>query len=127
MQIVTSDDENLHVVSGDGKCRNHVISLGETSLVPILTHDLVESSPGLELLISTADGTLMCLGRPPESTFMSDTTSFVTYAALQSLPAEMRSYNDFYGSGQVSFCQNERYNTSVILFPYVKLSQYRFQ
>ena len=105
---MTSDDENLHVVSGDGKCRNNVISLGETSLVSILSHDLVESSPGLELLISTTDGTLMCLRRPPESTFMSNDTSFATYAALQSLPAEMRSYNDFFGSGQVSDCQNNR-------------------
>ena len=97
-----SDDESLHVVSGDGTCRNNVINLGETSLVPILSHDLVESSPGLEILVATIDGTLMCLGRPPGSSFVSSDTPLATYTALQSFPAETRSYNDFYAGGKVS-------------------------
>lgn len=97
-----SDDENLHIVSGDGKCRNHVINLGETSLVPILSHDLVKSSPGLEILIATTDGTLMCLGRSSENNLVTDDASLAAYTALHSIPTEMRSHNDFYASGKVS-------------------------
>ena len=97
---MVSDDENLHIISGDGKCRNTVINLGETSLVPILSHDLVKSSPGLEILIATADGTLMCLGRSPGSRFTSSDSLLAT--TLQSLPSELKSYNDFYSAGKVS-------------------------
>ncbi len=97
-----ADDEYLHVVSGDRKCRNNVMRLGEKSFVAIVTHDLVPTSPGLELLIATSDGTLLCLGRAEGSTVVSDDTPAAVYAGLLSLPSETKSYNNFHADGRVS-------------------------
>ena len=89
MQVILAEDAHLHIVSGDGKKCRHAVSLGETSLVGVLTSDLVPSAPGLELLVATRDGTLMCLGRrAPEE------ASRAT-VVMDAQPADTRSVNDF--------------------------------
>ena len=108
--MILADDAHLHIVSGDGKKCRHAISLGETSLVSILSYDLVPTLPGMELLVATRDGTLMCLGRrEPEVISRSN-------VVMDGLPAETRSANDFmYSSSKVSQMTNGLYRYYIII------------
>ncbi|XP_070578887.1 uncharacterized protein [Ptychodera flava] len=85
--VIPTHDGNLQVLSGDGKCSD-IIQLGEQSLVQVLAADLVPGSPGLELLVSTSDGTLMCL-------HTSTDISHPERSILHYWPAETISYNGF--------------------------------
>ena len=101
LQILVSDDEYLHILSADRKCR-HGVTLGETSLVSLLSHDLVPSAPGMEILVATVDGTLVCLGRKQGSeSAETEHLDEHRYHALYSLASETRSYNDFSLDGRV--------------------------
>lgn len=60
-----ADDGSIHLISMDLKCKSQ-IPLGETSLVQVLSHDLIKWFSGMELLIATSDGTLMCLATGQE-------------------------------------------------------------
>ncbi|XP_052267793.1 uncharacterized protein LOC127869338 isoform X2 [Dreissena polymorpha] len=92
--VFLANDGALHVISTDQSCRTH-FPIGETSLVQILSHDLVAQSEGMELLIATSDGTLICMGSGEETNekMLSDNMFSKTHAL--SLPAETRSANDF--------------------------------
>lgn len=60
--VFLSDDGILHVLASDQSCESQV-ALADTSLVDLLLHDLSpESSRGPEVLVSTTDGSLVCLG-----------------------------------------------------------------
>ncbi|XP_078000278.1 uncharacterized protein LOC144452928 isoform X2 [Glandiceps talaboti] len=87
--VIPSYDGNLHIISGDGRCSD-VIQLGEQTLVQVLSADLVAESPGLELLISTSDGTLMCLHTTNDNLVPPSTTT-----SVGEWPAETRSHNGF--------------------------------
>lgn len=89
-----SNDGALHVVSTDQQCRTHY-PIGETSLVQILSHDLVSQSDGLELLISTNDGTLICMGSGEETTQNIYSDAVYSKTSMLSIPAETKSPNDF--------------------------------
>ena len=82
------------MISTDQSCKAH-IPIGETSLVQILSHDLVSQSEGTEILIATNDGTLVCMGTGNEvaETFFDDQL-YKTDLTL-SLPSELKSPNDF--------------------------------
>ncbi|KAK3731897.1 hypothetical protein RRG08_043232 [Elysia crispata] len=60
--VFLSDDGVLHILASDHSCESQV-ALADTSLVDMLLHDLSPlSSRGLEVLVSTSDGSLVCLG-----------------------------------------------------------------
>lgn len=63
-QVTLADDRHIHIISGEGDCRQ-TFNVGELSFVSIVTHDLVSSSPGLELLVASRDGTVLCIGQAP--------------------------------------------------------------
>ena len=65
-----SDDGILHILASDHSCESQV-ALADTSMVDLMLHDLSPlASSGAEVLVSTADGSLVCLGSgqptPPE-------------------------------------------------------------
>ena len=96
LQVVAADDGTLHIISTDLKCRSHV-PIGETSLVQILSHDLVPQSQGLELLVATNDGTLLCLGTGEELADDIDLheETRMKQTALLALTSDTKSVNDF--------------------------------
>ena len=89
-----ADDGALHLISTDRSCQTH-IPIGETSLVQILSHDLVSQSEGMEILISTNDGTLICMGTGNEATETIFDDQLYKTSLMLSLPAELRTPNDF--------------------------------
>ncbi len=90
-QVAQTDDGYLHIISSDRVCR-HALRLGESSLASVLSYDLIPQAPGQELLVSTRDGSLMCLGQTwdgkqhPEDHRKS---------VLDGYPAELRTHNGF--------------------------------
>lgn len=80
------------MLSTDIACR-YSVSLGETTLVPLASHDLLPMIPGVELLIATKDGILMCLMQGnisnPEEKTDDDATSYLAW------PSETKTHNDF--------------------------------
>ena len=93
-QVFLSNDGALHVISTDQQCRTHY-PIGETSLVQILSHDLVSQSDGLELLISTNDGTLICMGSGEETMDSIYLEEIYSKTHMMSIPSETKSPNDF--------------------------------
>lgn len=89
-----SNDGALHVVSTDQTCKTH-FPIGETSLVQILSHDLVIQSEGFELLIATNDGTLICMGSGEEISVNTFKDDIYKHTHALSLPSETKSPNDF--------------------------------
>jgi len=91
-------------MSIDRACQYHV-DVGETSLVGIVSHDLVPAMPGIELLVATSDGTLLCLaaGNASQSTASQASAGVMReLARITAWPAERRSHNDFVFSDTVS-------------------------
>lgn len=104
MQVVLDTDGVLHAMSVDRRCQYHV-DIGETSLVGIVSHDLVPAVPGVELLVATADGTLVCLsaGNASQSAANEMSESVLReFVRVTAWPAELRSHNDFVFSDTVS-------------------------
>lgn len=104
LQVVLAEDGYLHVMSIDLKCKAK-FPLGETTLVQLLAFDLVESSDGLEILVATNDGTLLCLGNSetPKDRFIDEERS--KEKMKYSLESETKSPNDFiYGNLKVYSC-----------------------
>jgi len=97
MQVGLDTDGVLHAVSVDRSCQYHV-DIGETSLVSIVSHDLLPAVPGVELVVATADGTMLCLaaGNVSEST-ANEMSAFVLreFARVTAWPAQLRTHNDF--------------------------------
>ncbi|XP_006822879.1 uncharacterized protein LOC102805817, partial [Saccoglossus kowalevskii] len=89
--LVPTYDGSLHVISGDGRCSD-VVWLGEQSLVQLLAADLHKETPALELLVSTMDGTLMCLHT---STNKSMTDLATVTSTLHEWTAETNTHNSF--------------------------------
>ncbi|XP_041353729.1 protein DEFECTIVE IN EXINE FORMATION 1-like isoform X2 [Gigantopelta aegis] len=93
--VFAANDGNLYIVSSDRTCQVH-IPIEETSLVEVLSHDLVKQSPGLELLVSTRDGTLICLGVGRElSQDYQIPEAAERFHQQNSCPAVTKTYNDF--------------------------------
>lgn len=84
----------LHLMTLDFKCRSQ-LTLGETSFVQILSYDLVPQSEGLELLVSTNDGTLMCLGSGNEPEDLINEDENKKNYMQNSLSCDTNSINDF--------------------------------
>ncbi|XP_067682032.1 uncharacterized protein [Haliotis asinina] len=93
--VFVADDSNLYFVSGDQMCQAH-LPLGENSLVEIVSHELIQMSRGLELLVSTNDGTLFCLGTGVEL-LPREWIEETWYQGIQLLawPAVTKTANDF--------------------------------
>ncbi|XP_052769103.1 uncharacterized protein LOC128209205 isoform X2 [Mya arenaria] len=92
--VFLSNDGVLHVISTDQSCRAH-FPIGETSLVQILSHDLVSHSEGMELLISTSDGTVICMGSGEETIENVFADEFYHKILALAWPAETPTPNDF--------------------------------
>ncbi|KAK3093746.1 hypothetical protein FSP39_019620 [Pinctada imbricata] len=93
--VISADDGTLHLISTDLKCRSYV-PIGETSLVQVLSHDLVTHSKGLELLVATNDGTLLCLGTGSDLEEGEDESKEKSKEiSIASLTSETKSVNDF--------------------------------
>ncbi|XP_033095277.1 protein DEFECTIVE IN EXINE FORMATION 1-like [Anneissia japonica] len=58
--VIAGHDGNLYILSSSGQCLQ-AIELNERSLVQVLSANLMETIPGLELLLATMDGTLLSL------------------------------------------------------------------
>ena len=80
----------LHAVSLDLACQYHV-DVGETSLVSLVSRDLLPAVPGVELLVAAADGSLLCLA-----------AGNVTTGELSRVAAWSPSHNYFVFSDSVS-------------------------
>jgi len=106
-------DGVLHALSVDRQCQYHV-DIGETSLVSIVSHDLLPAVPGVELLVATSDGTLLCLSAgnylliTPKRNASQSTANQMSSSERRELarvtawPAELRSHNDFLFTDSVS-------------------------
>ena len=96
-------DGALHLISTDQSCKTHV-PIGETSLVQILSHDLVSQSEGTEILIATNDGTLICMGTGNEIAEKFFDDQLYKTDLMLSLSSELKSANDFlFSSKKVNF------------------------
>ena len=79
----------------DLKCKSQ-IPIGETSLVQVLSHDLSLWFSGLELLVVTNDGTVMCLATGQElAEFQNDNDETLKANHILSLTSEPKTVNDF--------------------------------
>jgi len=102
-QVNLDTDGVLHAVSVDRSCQYHV-DVGETSLVSLVSHDLLTAVPGVELVVATADGSLLCLAAgnasqsPANQMSASELREMATVTAC---PTQLRSYNDFVFSDTV--------------------------
>lgn len=94
MQVFLGANGVLHLMTLDFKCKAQ-LTLGETSFVQILSYDLVPQSEGLELLVSTNDGTLICLGSGIEPEDLINEDENQKNYMQKSLPSETKSINDF--------------------------------
>lgn len=93
--VVMADDGSIHLISMDLKCKSQ-IPLGETSLVQVLSHDLVKWFSGMELLVATSDGTLMCLATGQELAEVDDARDEALRSNhMLSLTSEPKTVNDF--------------------------------
>jgi len=104
LKVVLDTDGVLHAVSVDRHCQYHV-DIGETSLASIVSHDLLPAVPGVELLVATADGTLLCLtaGNASQSAASQMSVSVLReLSRVTGWPAELRSHNDFLFTDTVS-------------------------
>ncbi|XP_021378708.1 protein DEFECTIVE IN EXINE FORMATION 1-like isoform X2 [Mizuhopecten yessoensis] len=100
--VFLTNDGSLHIISTTLECNTHY-PLGESSLVQILSHDLVDKAEGVELLIATNDGSLICLGseNEVEDPFTGIDDEKIRENHLQSLPSDVKTPNDF------SYAQNK--------------------
>ncbi|CAL1529969.1 unnamed protein product [Lymnaea stagnalis] len=64
--VFLSDDGILHILAGDHSCVSQT-AIADTSFVDIITHNLVMMNHGIEFIVSTSDGSLICLGSGSES------------------------------------------------------------
>ncbi len=106
-QAILADDHHIHIVSGDGKCRQ-TLNIGQLSFVSMSAHDLVPDSPGLELLVASRDGTILCVGQAPHH-------QVEPLSSLYSSPADHVRSGAAYYNGKVCFVtrlrtDNSRYN-----------------
>lgn len=94
-KVGLSREGTLHLLSTDTACR-HSVNLGETTLVPLASHDLLPTVPGIELLVATKDGVLMCLMQG-NATHLDESGSDVgdEDALYVAWPSETKSHNDF--------------------------------
>ncbi|XP_062604157.1 uncharacterized protein LOC134265978 [Saccostrea cucullata] len=93
--VVVADDGSIHLISMDLKCKSQ-IPIGETSLVQVLSHDLVKWFSGMELLVATSDGTVMCLATGPEQAEIQESTDEALRTNhMWSLSSETKTVNDF--------------------------------
>jgi hypothetical protein len=94
------NDGDLHAYTFDRTCQYH-LALRELSLVSPVSHDLIPSVPGVELLLATNDGTLFCLTAGNSSDF--ETPVDRSDIKLVAWPTELRTHNDFTYSEMVYF------------------------
>lgn len=66
MKVFLSDDGILHILAGDHSCLFQM-ALADTSFIDIVTQNVVLLSRGMEFIVATSDGSLICLGSGSES------------------------------------------------------------
>ncbi len=64
-------------------------------MVPMLSHDLLPSNPGLEVLVATQDGTLACLAQNNKTGLLRDSNTTSHFIKSNSWSGERRTVNDF--------------------------------
>jgi len=82
------------LLSPDIACR-YSVALGETTLVAMASHDLLPMIPGVELLIATKDGILMCLMQGNLSSIEEPTDDDDDATSYLAWPSETKTHNDF--------------------------------
>ena len=87
-------DGNLNIISTDLECHTKV-NIAESSLVQILSHDLVPQTKNMELLVATKDGTLICFSVSSQAYVEKEDEYSTKVAMLAALPSELKSVNDF--------------------------------
>ncbi|KAK2150001.1 hypothetical protein LSH36_427g01033 [Paralvinella palmiformis] len=90
--IMLLDSAGFLQILGLDKCRQ-AVTLKETSLVQVLSHDMIVTSPGLEFLIATDDGALICLRQTNETGLLPQ--DGVSHVNLFSWPMEVKNMNNF--------------------------------
>lgn len=63
-QIVPLVDGQIAIIRGSDRC-TELISIGKPVLASAVTADLLIGRPGLELVLGTDDGTVICLANTP--------------------------------------------------------------
>ncbi|BFZ24522.1 hypothetical protein BsWGS_27561 [Bradybaena similaris] len=93
--VFLSEDGVLHILAADHSCLSQV-ALADFSLVDILSQDVVLMSRGVELIVATADGSLICLGSgvdtPPEELYEDE---FLLMTSRMASPCSPLAQNDF--------------------------------
>ncbi|KAL8592584.1 hypothetical protein ACOMHN_026514 [Nucella lapillus] len=93
--VFVADDGSLYIIAGDHSCETHIV-VEEFSLVEVLSHDLLPWRSGLELLVSTTDGSIICLGSVLETPVENLIEDFKIKALFFSAwPGTTKSPNDF--------------------------------
>lgn len=94
-KVFLSDTGILHILPSDHSCVTEFL-LAESSLVDLAMHDLVLMNQGMEILIATADGNLICVGSgyetPPEELVEKD---FQLMHHALSYPFDQLSHSNF--------------------------------
>ena len=88
-------------MSVDRDCQYHV-DVGETSLVGLVSHDLLPAVPGVELLVAAADGTLLCLTAGNASASEAELAALREWSRVTAWPTYLRAHNDFVFTDAVS-------------------------
>jgi len=99
-------------MSLDRSCQYHV-DVGETSLVSLVSHDLLSAVPGVELLVATEDGTLLCLTAGNASGSASELAELRLWNRVASWPTQLRAHNDFVFTDNVSLPVVSRHSQSL--------------
>lgn len=64
LQIVPLVDGQIAIIRGSDRC-TELISVGKPVLASAVSADLLIGRPGLELVLGTDDGTVICLANTP--------------------------------------------------------------
>ncbi|XP_078349801.1 uncharacterized protein LOC144634653 [Oculina patagonica] len=110
--VIPLVDGQIAIIRGNDRC-TELISVGKTVLSGAVSADLLPGRPGLELVLGTDDGTLLCLANAPNTV----THSFPTdMNELFSWPAEsLRCSGTTFFSGKVGvrFTPKSHQNTEI--------------
>ncbi|KAK0053028.1 protein DEFECTIVE IN EXINE FORMATION 1 [Biomphalaria pfeifferi] len=96
--VFLSDDGILHILAADHSCLSQM-ALADSSFVDIMTYNVVGMNRGMELIVSTSDGSLICLGSGMESSL--EERVDLEYSILSkrlAYPSDTATHNNFYFS-----------------------------
>jgi len=110
--IIPLVDGQIAIIRGSDRCME-LISIGKPVLAGAVSSDLLTGRPGLELVLGTDDGTLMCLANTPYTVTSSlplDMNELFSWPA-ESLPCSGATF--YFGKVGVRFTAKSQQNTKI--------------